>query len=250
MGPHCCYEPPIFSCFGCSVLGAAHLSLQDTPDHSAGSCVPGVTCAPGTQVLQCLTSIGEGTSGFRSTVRDPLASVLPGVTCFSFLSYQHINNDHIHGEKKEFVCRWQDCTREQKPFKAQYMLVVHMRRHTGEKPHKCTVSWQGHTVHLTWQVGHWAGVVTKMCLQTQTWLRVGLYPGQPLAPAQSQSSPLCLGYSYLQVRPWGQDKRSRSVVKRGVSGQNCISLGKIISDLPHRSKETQDKSLKVEIQPI
>lgn len=37
------------------------------------------------------------------------------------------------------MCRWQACTREQKPFKAQYMLVVHMRRHTGEKPHKCTV---------------------------------------------------------------------------------------------------------------
>ncbi|XP_062861660.1 zinc finger protein GLI2a [Trichomycterus rosablanca] len=50
----------------------------------------------------------------------------------------HINNDHIHGEKKEFVCRWKECSREQKPFKAQYMLVVHMRRHTGEKPHKCT----------------------------------------------------------------------------------------------------------------
>ncbi|TNN47077.1 Zinc finger protein GLI2 [Liparis tanakae] len=52
---------------------------------------------------------------------------------------QHINNDHIHGEKKEFVCRWESCSRDQKPFKAQYMLVVHMRRHTGEKPHKCTV---------------------------------------------------------------------------------------------------------------
>ncbi|XP_076857857.1 zinc finger protein GLI2a [Brachyhypopomus gauderio] len=50
----------------------------------------------------------------------------------------HINNDHIHGEKKEFVCRWAECSRDQKPFKAQYMLVVHMRRHTGEKPHKCT----------------------------------------------------------------------------------------------------------------
>ncbi|KAK5921380.1 hypothetical protein CgunFtcFv8_025089 [Champsocephalus gunnari] len=50
----------------------------------------------------------------------------------------HINNDHIHGEKKEFVCRWDECSREQKPFKAQYMLVVHMRRHTGEKPHRCT----------------------------------------------------------------------------------------------------------------
>ncbi|KAJ8272716.1 hypothetical protein GJAV_G00092570 [Gymnothorax javanicus] len=50
----------------------------------------------------------------------------------------HINNEHIHGERKEFVCRWRECSREQKPFKAQYMLVVHMRRHTGEKPHKCT----------------------------------------------------------------------------------------------------------------
>ncbi|KAB1276662.1 Transcriptional activator GLI3, partial [Camelus dromedarius] len=60
------------------------------------------------------------------------------VSSLSFSKPQHINNDHIHGEKKEFVCRWLDCSREQKPFKAQYMLVVHMRRHTGEKPHKCT----------------------------------------------------------------------------------------------------------------
>ncbi|KAK2146444.1 hypothetical protein LSH36_607g01019 [Paralvinella palmiformis] len=50
----------------------------------------------------------------------------------------HINQDHIATNKKQFVCRWQDCSREEKPFKAQYMLVVHMRRHTGEKPHKCT----------------------------------------------------------------------------------------------------------------
>ncbi|XP_030856399.1 zinc finger protein GLI3 isoform X3 [Strongylocentrotus purpuratus] len=51
---------------------------------------------------------------------------------------QHINNDHIHNERKEFICHWRDCIREEKPFKAQYMLVVHMRRHTGEKPHKCS----------------------------------------------------------------------------------------------------------------
>ncbi|XP_055689934.1 transcriptional activator cubitus interruptus [Lutzomyia longipalpis] len=51
---------------------------------------------------------------------------------------KHINNDHIHANKKSFVCQWDECSRDEKPFKAQYMLVVHMRRHTGEKPHKCT----------------------------------------------------------------------------------------------------------------
>ncbi|GBP00323.1 Transcriptional activator cubitus interruptus [Eumeta japonica] len=51
---------------------------------------------------------------------------------------KHINTDHIHASKKAFVCRWVGCSRDEKPFKAQYMLVVHMRRHTGEKPHKCT----------------------------------------------------------------------------------------------------------------
>lgn len=72
------------------------------------------------------------------------------------VSWQHINNEHIHGEKKEFVCRWQACTREQKPFKAQYMLVVHMRRHTGEKPHKCTVSVPAQC--------HWVRGVVSGCL--------------------------------------------------------------------------------------
>uniref|UniRef100_A0A8C9ESW9 C2H2-type domain-containing protein n=1 Tax=Pavo cristatus TaxID=9049 RepID=A0A8C9ESW9_PAVCR len=48
-------------------------------------------------------------------------------------------NQDLHTSPRKFVCRWLDCSREQKPFKAQYMLVVHMRRHTGEKPHKCTV---------------------------------------------------------------------------------------------------------------
>nr|QJA10611.1 Gli [Urechis unicinctus] len=51
---------------------------------------------------------------------------------------RHINQEHIAANKKVFVCCWDDCVREEKAFKAQYMLVVHMRRHTGEKPHKCT----------------------------------------------------------------------------------------------------------------
>lgn len=145
-------KPLIYSCFGPS-------TQLDMLDHSTGPCVPvdrgviGVICAPGTQVQCPMTSTGESTAGFGNTICALLASALPEVTCFSLLSHQHINNDHIHGEKKEFVCRWQDCTREQKPFKAQYMLVVHMRRHTGEKPHKCTVSWRGCAELLSSSIG-------------------------------------------------------------------------------------------------
>lgn len=38
---------------------------------------------------------------------------------------------------REFACHWEGCARQLKPFKAQYMLVIHLRRHTGEKPHRC-----------------------------------------------------------------------------------------------------------------
>ena len=58
----------------------------------------------------------------------------------TFFSLQHLNNDHIGNSKEAFICMWKDCQREEKPFKAQYMLVVHMRRHTREKPHICSVS--------------------------------------------------------------------------------------------------------------
>ncbi|XP_066928292.1 zinc finger protein GLI3-like [Clytia hemisphaerica] len=50
---------------------------------------------------------------------------------------QHVNTEHIQKNKKDCTCYWEDCSRDEKPFKAMYMLVVHVRRHTGEKPHKC-----------------------------------------------------------------------------------------------------------------
>ncbi|XP_074601698.1 transcriptional activator cubitus interruptus [Brevipalpus obovatus] len=53
---------------------------------------------------------------------------------------QHVNKAHIQptNNMKSFVCRWRDCSRNRQPFKAAYMLVLHVRKHTGEKPNKCS----------------------------------------------------------------------------------------------------------------
>ena len=42
--------------------------------------------------------------------------------------------------RNEFVCLWEGCSRNQKPFKAQYQITTHIRSHTGERPHSCKVS--------------------------------------------------------------------------------------------------------------
>ncbi|GMR42293.1 hypothetical protein PMAYCL1PPCAC_12488, partial [Pristionchus mayeri] len=49
---------------------------------------------------------------------------------------EHVFHQHIQHEK-DYKCMWRGCEREE-PFRAQYMLVVHVRRHTGEKPNVCS----------------------------------------------------------------------------------------------------------------
>lgn len=41
-------------------------------------------------------------------------------------------------QSPHFYCRWSGCTRDQ-PFKMQYMLGQHVRKHSGEKPYLCEV---------------------------------------------------------------------------------------------------------------
>ncbi|KAE9414314.1 hypothetical protein Angca_009945, partial [Angiostrongylus cantonensis] len=49
----------------------------------------------------------------------------------------HVADCHVNISNRDWVCKWRACDRTE-PFRALYMLVVHVRKHTGEKPNECT----------------------------------------------------------------------------------------------------------------
>ncbi|KAL1138750.1 hypothetical protein AAG570_008812, partial [Ranatra chinensis] len=51
----------------------------------------------------------------------------------------HVGERHaVAGPGGLFYCGWEGCSRAQRAFNARYKMLVHVRTHTNEKPHRCT----------------------------------------------------------------------------------------------------------------
>ena len=91
---------------------------------------------------------GQIVSVLPHGMTSPLSPTLPELhrckwdsCCEHFLSLEdlvaHVNEYHIRTEASEYCCLWQGCARNGKGFNARYKMLIHMRTHTGERPHRC-----------------------------------------------------------------------------------------------------------------
>ncbi|KAK3600030.1 hypothetical protein CHS0354_012711 [Potamilus streckersoni] len=53
----------------------------------------------------------------------------------------HVNDQHVKVERPDvdYQCKWNGCPRRGKGFNARYKMLIHIRTHTNEKPHKCNL---------------------------------------------------------------------------------------------------------------
>lgn len=53
----------------------------------------------------------------------------------------HVNDQHVKVERPDvdYQCKWDGCPRRGKGFNARYKMLIHIRTHTNEKPHRCAL---------------------------------------------------------------------------------------------------------------
>jgi hypothetical protein len=60
----------------------------------------------------------------------------------------HLEDEHLGSGKGSYTCRWENCTRQHKPFTQRQKAIRHIRTHTGLKAFKVFPLWHSSLIYF------------------------------------------------------------------------------------------------------